>query len=244
MAEGRSPYMRTFPATRAPRSTEFGNFEEALKECDIVRTDRFTNKSRTAGSWNPGLSCPYDLNGNLTLWSSTQSVHYVQRSIAMVLSLPVAKGPSRKALRGGRVRSQGGGERHGDRGVPHVGTDRQAGEDALFTNRSFYTPGTAPVLPRIHDGSEEGRDHHGPPTTCYLDGGAYSEFRHRRDILRGVPPGRALQTSNMKYDGYRIYEQAHLRRQRGHGGVAARAGWEQQLDTIAAETNMDPVDSG
>ena len=47
----------------------------------------------------------------------------------------------------------------------------------------------------------------------------------------------------MKYDGYRLYtNRPACGAQRGHGGVAARAAWEQQLDIIAHELGMDPVD--
>jgi CO/xanthine dehydrogenase Mo-binding subunit len=47
----------------------------------------------------------------------------------------------------------------------------------------------------------------------------------------------------MKYDGYRIYtNRPACGAQRGHGGVAARAAWEQQLDFIAEELGMDPVE--
>jgi 4-hydroxybenzoyl-CoA reductase subunit alpha len=48
---------------------------------------------------------------------------------------------------------------------------------------------------------------------------------------------------NMKYDGYRIYTNLPAcGAQRGHGGIAARACWEQQLDMIAEEIGMDPIE--
>ena len=47
----------------------------------------------------------------------------------------------------------------------------------------------------------------------------------------------------MKYDGYRLYtNRPACGAQRGHGGVAARAAWEQQLDFLAEELGMDPVE--
>ena len=48
---------------------------------------------------------------------------------------------------------------------------------------------------------------------------------------------------NMKYDGYRVYtNKPTCGAQRGHGGVAARAAFEQQLDVIAEELGMDPIE--
>jgi 4-hydroxybenzoyl-CoA reductase subunit alpha len=47
----------------------------------------------------------------------------------------------------------------------------------------------------------------------------------------------------MKDDGYRIYNNnPACGAMRGHGGVAARAGWDQQLDRIADELAMDPIE--
>jgi len=47
----------------------------------------------------------------------------------------------------------------------------------------------------------------------------------------------------MKYDGYRLYtNRPCCGAQRGHGGVVARAAWEQQIDFIAEELGMDPVE--
>ncbi|WP_231714016.1 molybdopterin cofactor-binding domain-containing protein [Desulfosarcina ovata] len=48
---------------------------------------------------------------------------------------------------------------------------------------------------------------------------------------------------NMKYDAYRVYTNLPAcGAQRGHGGVIARACWEQQLDMIAEELAMDPIE--
>jgi 4-hydroxybenzoyl-CoA reductase subunit alpha len=47
----------------------------------------------------------------------------------------------------------------------------------------------------------------------------------------------------MKYAGYRVYTtRPACGAQRGHGGVAARAGFEQQLDMIAEELGLDPIE--
>jgi CO/xanthine dehydrogenase Mo-binding subunit len=47
----------------------------------------------------------------------------------------------------------------------------------------------------------------------------------------------------MKYDGYRVYtNRPACGAQRGHGGVAARAGFEQQLDIIAETLGIDPIE--
>jgi len=79
--------------------------------------------------------------------------------------------------------------------------------------------------------------------TCYLDGGAYSSFGIATIYYAGSLLGAPYKLPNMKYDGYRVCTNTPTcGAQRGHGGVAARAAWEQQLDIIAEELKMDPVE--
>jgi len=78
---------------------------------------------------------------------------------------------------------------------------------------------------------------------CYLNGGAYSSFGIATVYYAGSLLGGPYKMPNMKYDGYRIYTNLPAcGAQRGHGGIAARACWEQQLDMIAEEIGMDPIE--
>ncbi len=78
---------------------------------------------------------------------------------------------------------------------------------------------------------------------CYLDGGAYTSFGIATVYYSGSLLGGPYKLPNMKYDGYRIYtNKPACGAQRGHGGVIARACWEQQLDMIAEELGMDPIE--
>ena len=79
--------------------------------------------------------------------------------------------------------------------------------------------------------------------TCYLEGGAYSSFGIATIYYAGSLLGAPYKLPNMKYDGFRIYtNKPACGAQRGHGGVAARAAWEQQLDTIANDLGIDPIE--
>jgi 4-hydroxybenzoyl-CoA reductase subunit alpha len=78
---------------------------------------------------------------------------------------------------------------------------------------------------------------------CYLEGGAYASFGIATVYYAGSLLGGPYKLPNMKYDGYRVYtNKPACGAQRGHGGVAARAAWEQQLDVIAEELGMDPIE--
>src|SRR2546428_3437074 len=73
---------------------EFGDVDRGLAEADLVREDLFFFEGNThlpmeqhaaVADWSP----PPD--GKLTLWSATQTPHYVHRALAKVLELPAAR---------------------------------------------------------------------------------------------------------------------------------------------------------
>ena len=93
MAEGAPLIHEEYPRNVcAEVHQEFGDVKAAFKECDLIKTTSFVNKRQDAAFIEPqGCIAHYDHFGNLTLYSSTQSSHYVQRTVAMVLGMPVGK---------------------------------------------------------------------------------------------------------------------------------------------------------
>ncbi|BBO93402.1 molybdopterin cofactor-binding domain-containing protein [Desulfosarcina ovata] len=73
--------------------------------------------------------------------------------------------------------------------------------------------------------------------------GSVSSFGIATIYYAGSLLGGPYKLPNMKYDAYRVYTNLPAcGAQRGHGGVIARACWEQQLDMIAEELAMDPIE--
>ena len=73
-------------------SFEFGDTSSALEKADLVLDDTFFYQGNThlpmeqhasVAAWHP--------DGKLTLWSSTQTPHYVHRALARVLELPASR---------------------------------------------------------------------------------------------------------------------------------------------------------
>src|SRR5216683_7070471 len=71
---------------------EFGDADAGIAEGDVVREDLFFFEGNThlpmeqhaaVAVWSP--------DGKLTLWTSTQTPHYVHRALAKVLELPAAR---------------------------------------------------------------------------------------------------------------------------------------------------------
>jgi 4-hydroxybenzoyl-CoA reductase subunit alpha len=75
-----------------------------------------------------------------------------------------------------------------------------------------------------------------------LDGGAYTSFGIATVYYAGSLLGGPYKLKAMKYDGYRVYtNKPACGAQRGHGGVAHRAAFEQLLDMTAQKLGMDPI---
>ncbi|NIO04845.1 MAG: molybdopterin-dependent oxidoreductase, partial [Proteobacteria bacterium] len=89
MAEGSPLIHEDFPRNiTAEVHQEFGDVETAFSGADYVREDRFVNDRLDAGFLEPqACIATYDSHGNLTITTSTQTPHYVQRTIAMTLGL-------------------------------------------------------------------------------------------------------------------------------------------------------------
>jgi 4-hydroxybenzoyl-CoA reductase subunit alpha len=72
-------------------SLEFGNVEEGFAEADLVREDVFFYEGNTHLPMEQHAAVAhYDADQKLTLWSATQTPHYVHRALAKVLKMPAS----------------------------------------------------------------------------------------------------------------------------------------------------------
>ena len=246
LAEGAPQLHDAYPGNIcAEVHQEFGDVASALAECDLVRTTTFKNKRQDAAFIEPmGCIASYDLSGRLTLYSSTQVPHYVQRTVAMVLGLPVGRVRVVKPYVGGGFGIKAAAN-SGEMAASLLSMRTGRPVKLIYSREQVFMFGRA-RHGFVHtmttgvkkDGTLLALEHE-----CYLDGGAYSSFGIATVYYAGSLLGGPYRLPNMKYDGYRIYNnKPACGAQRGHGGVAARAAWEQQLDEIAEELGIDPID--
>ncbi|MDD5244300.1 MAG: molybdopterin-dependent oxidoreductase [Syntrophorhabdaceae bacterium] len=224
---------------------EFGHVRAAFKGCDYIRTDRFTNKKQDGAFLEPqACLAVFDLNGQLTLYTSTQTPHYVQRTLSMVLNIPIGNVRVIQPYVGGGF-------------GPKASANTIELAASLFSMRTgrpvkmtftreqvfMHSRGRHQFFHELTTGVKKDGRLVALHNTCYLDGGAYSSFGIATVYYAGSLLGAPYKLPNMKYDGYRVYtNKPACGAQRGHGGVAARAAFEQQLDIIAGELGMDPIE--
>ncbi len=246
LAEGAPQLHEEFPGNiNAEVHQEFGDVASAFKECDFIHTHTFVNKRQDGGFIEPH-SCiaEYDHSGRLTLYTSTQVSHYVQRTVAMVTGIPV-----------GRVRvvrpCVGGGFGPKCEATPlemsacflAIKTGRPV--KVTYSRRQVFLHSRArhQFFHEMTTGFKKDGTILALAHKCTLDGGAYSSFGIATVYYAGSLLGAPYRLPNMKYDGLRVYtNKPACGAQRGHGGVAARACFEQQLDIIAEELGIDPIE--
>ncbi|MEW6263113.1 MAG: molybdopterin cofactor-binding domain-containing protein [Thermodesulfobacteriota bacterium] len=246
MAEGAPQLHEDHPRNLcAEVHQEFGDVEAAFKECDFIHVQKFINKRQDAAFIEPhACLAQYDLSGYLTLITSTQTPHYVQRTVAMVTGLPVGRVRVKKPYVGGGFGPK----------CEATPLEMSACFLAMKTGRPvkmsysreqvfLHSRARHQFIHEMKTGVKRDGTLLALHNTCWLEGGAYSSFGIATVYYAGSLLGGPYRLPNMKYDGWRVYtNKPACGAQRGHGGVAARACFEEQLDIIARELGLDSLD--
>ncbi|OHB74180.1 MAG: 4-hydroxybenzoyl-CoA reductase [Planctomycetes bacterium RBG_16_59_8] len=224
---------------------DFGDVEAARKGAFIVRTDRLSSKMQNGAFIEPQCAlAEVDGHGRLTLWSSTQAPHYVARTVAMVLGLPEHKVRVASPRVGGGFGPKAACSsmelatcllaRATGRPVKTTFTREQVFFHSRARHQFFHTMTTGVD----RQGKLLFLDHE-----CSLDGGAYASFGIATVYYAGSLLGAPYRLPNMRYRGMRVVTNKPASgAQRGHGGVIARALFEVQLNRIARELGIDPIE--
>jgi CO/xanthine dehydrogenase Mo-binding subunit len=186
----------------------------------------------------------WSADGKLTLWSATQTPHYVHRALAQVLELP----PSRI-----RVIACPNGGGFGGKSDP-FNHEIVAAKLAMITGRPvkitltreevFYCHrGRHPVLMWVKSGTT--RDGHIKALhfKTLLDGGGYGSYGVASTYYTGALQTVTYQVDRYKFEGARAFtNKAPCGPKRGHGTPQPRFALEVHLDKIAHDLAIDPAE--
>jgi 4-hydroxybenzoyl-CoA reductase subunit alpha len=235
-----------YPQNIAARvEQDFGDVEAARGEAFLIRKGTLSNKMQNGAFLEPQCAlAEIDLTGRLTLWSSTQAPHYVGRTVAMVLGMPehkvrvvmprVGGGFGPKAAASSMELATCLLSRATGRPVKTIFTREQVFLHARARHQFFHEM----EIGVDRDGKLLYLDHE-----ALLDGGAYASFGIATVYYAGSLLGAPYRLPNMRYRGTRVVtNKPACGAQRGHGGVIARALFELQLDLIAEELDLDPIE--
>jgi 4-hydroxybenzoyl-CoA reductase subunit alpha len=232
-------------------SYEFGDMEAGFAGADYIREDWFYYEGNNhapleahacVASWEPNPADP--VGGKLTLWSSTQTPHYVHRELSKVLKLP---------------------QSHIRVIAPHVGggfggkTDPFSHEFCACelsrrTGRPVKITCTREEVFLIHRGRhpvkmwiKTGVKRDGTLTAMhfrsFLDGGAYGSYGVATTYYTGALQTVTYKLPCYKFEGMRLFtNKPPCGPKRGHGTPQPRYAVEVHLDKIAHDLGIDPVE--
>jgi 4-hydroxybenzoyl-CoA reductase alpha subunit len=227
-------------------SLEFGDVAAALGEADLVREDLFFFEGNThlAMEQHAALAA-FDPDGKLTLWSSTQTPHYVHRALAKVLApLPASHI---------RVIATPNGGGFGGKSDP-FNHEIVVAKLAMITGRPvkicltreevFYCHrGRHPVLMKVKTGVKKDGAITGMHFESYLDGGGYGSYGVASTYYTGALQTVTYRVPRYKFDGARFFtNKPPCGPKRGHGTPQPRYALEVHIDKICEELKVDPAE--
>ncbi len=232
-------------------SYEFGDMEAGFAAADYIREDWFYYEGNThapieehacVAQWEPNPSDP--VGGKLTLWSSTQTPHYVHRELSKVLNIPQSHI---------RVIAPNVGGGFGGKSDP-FSHEICASELARRTGRPIKLTCTREEVFLIHRGRhpvkmwvKTGVKKDGTLTAMhfrsFLDGGAYGSYGVATTYYTGVLQTVTYKLPCYKFEGMRLFtNKPPCGPKRGHGTTQPRYAVEVHMDKIAHDLGIDPVE--
>ncbi|HEY6229919.1 MAG TPA: molybdopterin cofactor-binding domain-containing protein, partial [Pyrinomonadaceae bacterium] len=225
-------------------SLEFGNVDDGFALADLVREDTFFYEGNTHLPLEQHAAVGnYDPDNKITLWSSTQTPHYVHRALAKVLEMPASHIRVIATPNGGGF---GGKSDPFNHEVVVCKLSMLTGRPVKVTltrEEVFYCHrGRHPVLMRIKTGVKKDGAITGMHFQSFLDGGAYGSYGVASTFYTGALQTVTYDVPRYKFQGLRAFtNKPPCGPKRGHGTPQPRFGLEVQLDKIAEELKLDPA---
>ena len=225
-------------------SLEFGNVDEGFAEADLIREDTFFYEGNTHLPMEQHAAVGnFDPDNKLTLWSSTQTPHYVHRALAKVLELAASHIRVIATPNGGGF---GGKSDPFNHEVVVCKLSMMTGRPVKVTltrEEVFYCHrGRHPVLMRVKTGVKRDGAITGMHFQSFLDGGAYGSYGVASTFYTGALQTVTYDVPRYKFQGLRAFtNKPPCGPKRGHGTPQPRYALEVQLDKIAEELKLDPA---
>ncbi len=225
-------------------SLEFGDVEEAFAEADLVREDTFFYEGNTHLPMEQHAAVAhFDADNKLTLWSSTQTPHYVHRAVAKVLQLPASHVRIIATPNGGGFGGKSDPFNHEIVVCKLAMMTGRPVKISLTREEVFYCHrGRHPVLMHVKTGVKKDGAITGMHFKSYLDGGAYGSYGVASTFYTGALQTVTYNVPRYKFQGVRCFtNKPPCGPKRGHGTPQPRYALEVQLDKIAEQLKLDPA---
>jgi len=224
---------------------EFGDTEAAMRAAAHVREDTvfFEGNTHLPMEQHAALA-QVAADGKLTLWTSSQTPHYVHRALGKVLEMPMSR------IR--VIATPNGGGFGGKSDI--FSHELVAAKLALVTGRPvkitltreevFYAHrGRHPVLMKVKTGFLKDGRITAMQFQSFLDGGGYGSYGVASTYYTGALQATTYAIPRYRFEGIRFFtNKPPCGPKRGHGTPQPRFALETHLDKVADELGIDPVE--
>jgi len=224
---------------------EFGNVEKGFAEADFVREDiTFYEGSTHLALEQHASLAQFSHDGKLTLWTSTQDMHYLHRHLAKVLGLPASHIRVIATPNGGGFGGKCDPFNHEIVVSKLAMITRRPVKICLTREEVFYAHrGRHPVLMSTKTGFKKDGSITAMHHRTILDGGAYGGHGVASTFYTGILQTTTHNVPHYKFEAVRVFtNKAPCGPKRGHGTPQPRWAQEIQLDKIATQLGLDPAE--
>ncbi len=225
---------------------DFGDVEKAFANSYIVREGKFRTSRATHGYLEPpAILAYYDPTGAITVWASKQSPYFHYRHLAACFKLPLSKIRVVQPFIGGGFGGTKNDSLAGD--FCAVLLSKMTGKPVKYLESMEEELATSRRRHSMIVYSKTGVDKESKLTAIaqrvIADGGGYTAIGPLSMYLVGFMTTLPYHLPNFKYDGYRVFTNNPIgAAMRGHGVTHSRFAAEIQMEMIAEEMGLDPIE--
>src|SRR2546429_4165292 len=221
------------------------DLDGGFASADHIREDWFFFEGNThAPMESHSAVASYGADDKLTLWTATQVPHYLHRELEKVLGLPRSRIRVIATPNGGAFGGKSDPFGHEFAAALLSIRTRRPVKITLDREEVFYAHrGRHPVKMRIKTGVKKDGEITAVEFNSYLDGGAYASYGIATTYYTGALMTVTYRIPAYKFDGVRVYtNKPPCGPKRGHGTTQPRYAFECQLDKIATDLGLDPIE--
>jgi len=226
-------------------SLEFGDLAAGFEAAEYVREDTFFYEGNTHLPLEEhACLAQFSSDGHLTLWSSTQTPHYVHRTLEKALEMPRAHIRVIATPVGGGFGGKTDPFSHEIVACKLSMLTGRPVKIALTREEVFYTHrGRHPVLMWVKSGVKNDGQITALHFKTMLDGGGYGSYGIASTYYTGALQTVTYKIPAYKFEGLRVFtNKPPCGPKRGHGTPQPRFGLEVHLDKVAHDLGLDPAE--
>ncbi|MDE0960227.1 MAG: molybdopterin-dependent oxidoreductase [Planctomycetota bacterium] len=226
-------------------SMEFGDVDAGFEEADQIFEDVMYYEGNTHLPMEQHATVALtEETDRITVYSSTQTPHYLHRSLAKVLAIPAARIRVIACPNGGGFGGKSDPFNHEICAAKMALTLGRPVKICLTREEVFYCHrGRHPVLMKIRTGVKKDGTLTAQHLQTALDGGAYGSYGVASTYYTGALQTVTYDLPKYRFESIRAFtNKAPCGPKRGHGTPQPRFAFEVHLDKIAHQLGIDPAD--